>query len=87
MNKLNRSIILSCLFAFNASATTLAEALANAYQHNPELIAAREEQKKTDEVLYKAISGFLPKLDYEIKQNNAKVDTHFIRRNEALSNR
>ncbi len=69
-------LLLSCLLSSSALATTLPEALAHTYQNNPDLIAAREELKKTDEAMYKAISGFLPKLDYEAKQSNAKYDTY-----------
>lgn len=60
------------------SATTLQEALVSAYETNPNIIAAREELKKKDEEIYKAISGFLPKLDYEAKDTRSKTDTKWV---------
>lgn len=75
MKKLGSAIILSCLLSSSSFATTLTEALVSTYQNNPELIAAREELKTTDEKMYKAISGFLPKIEYSASKINQKQDT------------
>lgn len=71
-------LTLSIFLSTNAMSTTMEEALSSAYQTNPDLIAAREELKKTDELMYKAISGFLPKLDYEAREANSKTDTKWV---------
>lgn len=75
MRKFNTAILLSCLLSSTTFATTLSEALVNTYQNNPELIAAREQLKSTDEKMYQAISGFLPKLKYNAVKTNQKQDT------------
>lgn len=61
-----------------AIATSLSEALVSTYETNPNLKAAREELKKTDEEIYKAISGFLPKIDYEAKETHSQSDTKWV---------
>lgn len=76
-----KNIILTfcCIFAASSSiATTLSEALVSAYETNPNIVAAREELKKKDEEIYKAISGYLPKLEYEAKDTHAKTDTKWV---------
>ncbi len=75
MNKIKIAIALSCLLSTTALATTLSEALINTYQNNPELIAARENLKITDEKMSNAISGFLPKIAYTAGKTNSKRDT------------
>lgn len=75
MKKLNAAIALSCLLSSSAFATTLSEALAYTYQNNPELISEREKLKVTDERMFKAISGFLPKVYYKARKSQEKQDT------------
>lgn len=75
MKKLNAAIALSCLLSSTAFATTLSEALAYTYQNNPELISEREKLKVTDERMFKAISGFLPKVYYRARKTEEKQDT------------
>lgn len=75
MKKFSTAIALSCLLSSTAFATSLSEALAYTYQNNPELIAQREKQKVTDEQMFQAISGFLPKVYYEARKTNEKQDT------------
>ena len=69
------SIALACLISTSALATTLSEALVSTYQTNPELISAREKLKITDESMFEAISGFLPKIEYSAKNTYTKRDT------------
>ena len=75
MKKFNSIILVSCLLSSTAFATTLSEALIHTYQNNPELIASREQLKSTDEKMYQAVSGFLPKLKYVASKTNQKQDT------------
>ncbi len=75
MKKLNAAIALSCLLSSSSFATTLPEALAYTYQNNPELISEREKLKVTDEKMFKAISGFLPKVYYRARKTQEKQDT------------
>ncbi|MGB4191544.1 MAG: TolC family outer membrane protein [Rickettsiales bacterium] len=75
MKKINAVIVLSCLLSSTAFSTSLSEALVSTYQNNPELIAAREKLKATDEKMFQAISGFLPKVIYSAKKTNQKKDT------------
>jgi outer membrane protein len=67
-------LAVSCLMSTSALGATLSDALVSAYQTNPELIAAREKLKVTDEEIFKAISGFLPKIEYSATQKNQKSD-------------
>lgn len=69
------SVVFACLLSTSTLATTLSEALVSTYQTNPELIAAREKLKATDESMFEAISGFLPKIEYTAKNTYAKRDT------------
>lgn len=75
MKKFNAAIALSCLLSSSAFATTLSEALVHTYQNNPELISEREKLKVTDERMFKAISGFLPKVSYRARKTQEKQDT------------
>ncbi len=75
MKKFNAVVALSCLLSSTAFATTLSEALVHTYQNNPELIAEREKLKTTDERMFKAISGFLPKVYYKARKTQEKQDT------------
>ena len=71
-------ISISALFlGSNLQAITMEEALTNAYQNNPALIAAREDLKKNDEKIFKAISGFLPKIDFNLKDKYGQSDTSY----------
>ncbi|MCL6249972.1 TolC family outer membrane protein [Altererythrobacter sp. KTW20L] len=56
-------LALSCLVAAPAAADTLREALAQAYQTNPQLEAARAQQRATDESVVIQRSGGLPSAD------------------------
>lgn len=64
------------LTIYSATATTLEEALANAYNHNHSLKSAKEQLKATDEKIFQAISNWLPNIRYNI--NNAKEKSHPI---------
>jgi outer membrane protein len=75
MKHLKIAFTLSCLISSSALATTLSEALISAYQTNPELNAARENMKATDEKMFQAISGFLPKIVYSTRKDYNKSDT------------
>lgn len=74
MKKINAAIALSYLLSSSAFATTLSDALVHTYQTNPELIAEREKLKSTDEKMFKAISGFLPKVYYKARKTEEKQD-------------
>ena len=67
--------LIACLLSSTAFATTLSEALISTYHNNPELIAAREKLKETDEQMYQAISGFLPNIQYTARKSYSKKDT------------
>ncbi len=56
------SIALALVYASGANAETLRDALAAAYNSNPELQAQRAALKATDEGVARAKSGFLPRL-------------------------
>jgi outer membrane protein len=56
-------LAVSCLVAAPAAADTLREALAQAYQTNPQLEAARAQQRATDESVVIQRSGGLPSAD------------------------
>jgi len=56
------ALILVCLGAGSAQAETLAEALARAYQGNPQLNAERARQRATDENVPQALAGYRPQL-------------------------
>lgn len=75
MKHIKIALTLSCLISSSALATTLSEALISAYQTNPELNAARENMKATDEKMFQAISGFLPKISYSTRKDYNKGDT------------
>ena len=75
MKKIRIVITLSCLLSTTALGSTMQEALISTYQNNPELIAAREQLKITDEKMSNAISGFLPKIYYEASKTESKRDT------------
>ena len=64
MRKLN--ILLALLFIplFSSHAVTLEEAMVEAYNTNPALLAGREELKAVDENIYQAVSGFLPNINF-----------------------
>jgi len=64
--------IISGFLSTTCLATTLSEALISTYQNNPELIAERESLKKIDEQMYKAISGFLPKIQFSAGKNHQR---------------
>ena len=74
MKKISISLVISCLLSSSAFATTLSEALINTYHNNPDLMAAREELKITDELMYKAISGFLPTIQFSANKNHSRQD-------------
>lgn len=75
MKNLKIALIVLCLISNTTFATTLSDALVQAYQNNPELIAAREKLKATDEQMYRAISGFLPTIQYAARKTYQKNDT------------
>ena len=76
--KIFRAAILTTLLSSNpVFATSLSEALISAYQNNPEMIAAREELKSTDEKMFEALSNFLPQVFYQYKVTQTKQDTAF----------
>jgi outer membrane protein len=75
MKNIKIAALLSCIISSSALATTLSEALISTYQNNPELIAAREKLKATDEQMYEAISGFLPSIQYKATKTYNKQDT------------
>lgn len=75
MKNLKSAIVLSCFISSSALATSLTEALVNTYQNNPELIAAREQLKTTDEKMFKAVANFLPSIQYSASKVNQKQDT------------
>lgn len=72
MNKL--TFAFAAFLSGSALATTLPEALVNAYNNNPELIAAREQLKVTDEKMYQAFSGFLPSVSFQGTKTRQKSD-------------
>jgi outer membrane protein len=76
MKNIKIAIAVSVFLSSTALATTLPEALSSAYQNNPELIAAREQLKVTDEKMYMAISGFLPTIGYSAKKIYNKSDAY-----------
>ena len=49
-----------CTAATAASATTIEEAMAQAYDSNPNLEAARKELERTDELVSQAVAGWRP---------------------------
>ncbi len=64
----NRTLLLGCalaalLAAQPSSAQTLEEALARAYQTNPQLDAGRAELKATNELVPQALSGYRPTVE------------------------
>lgn len=65
-----------CLLSSMSFASDLSDALISTYQTNPELIAAREKLKITDEQMYNAISGFLPRIYYQGRKTYQKDDTN-----------
>ncbi len=67
-------LLLFCMAASSASATPLDEALAAAYNNNPELQAERERLKATDENIAAAISGFMPSLTASWNKSRTKDD-------------
>lgn len=79
MKKYSFICIYSLLLGGNVQAITIEEALVNAYQNNPELIAAREELKKYDEKIFKAISGFIPKIDFKLRDKYGQSDTAYTK--------
>lgn len=74
--KILKAAFLTSLLASNTVfATSLSEALISAYQTNPELIAAREDLKSTDENMFKALSKFLPGIQFSYIVQQRKQDT------------
>ena len=67
------SVILS---AHSVHAQTLGEALANAYQTNPRLQAARAELRATDETVNQAIAGWRPHVEFSATAGVSYVDTN-----------
>lgn len=63
------------LFAGTASAETLQEALAKAYQSNPTLLAARARLRAADEDVPEAISGWRPTLSINYDIGKTHIDT------------
>ena len=62
-------------FARPAMAETLAEALADAYRQNPDLLAKRAELRAIDESLPAARSGYFPKLSIDGSAGLSRVDS------------
>jgi TolC family type I secretion outer membrane protein len=60
MTWLKASIVASCLFTAEVSATTLTEALVQAYNTNPSLTSAQEQLKRESEKINIAFASFLP---------------------------
>lgn len=56
-----------------ASAETLHDALASAYQYNPRLDAERARLRATDETVSQAMSGYRPRVDFQADAN--MIDT------------
>lgn len=69
------SMVGLCFFSSMSFGTNLSDALVSTYQTNPDLIAAREKLKITDEQMFNAISGFLPKIYYQGRKTYQKDDT------------
>ncbi len=78
MNLFKKILVTSCFLPNITFATSLAEALIHTYQNNPQLIAAREELRATDEQMFKAISGFLPRATYAARKTKQKDDTSTV---------
>jgi outer membrane protein len=72
----NLAISFALLISSSALATSLSEALISAYQNNPDLIAERENLKKTDEKMSQAIANFLPTVKYSATKRYDKKDSH-----------
>ncbi|MDO8287668.1 MAG: TolC family outer membrane protein [Parvibaculum sp.] len=77
LNAVSAVALSAALFASPASAESLTDALAAAYQSNPDLLAARAGQRATDEGVPQALSGWLPTVNaqgsYGSAEQNAKI--------------
>ncbi|MGV8996083.1 MAG: TolC family outer membrane protein [Parvibaculaceae bacterium] len=77
LNAASAAALSVALIASPASAESLTDALAAAYQSNPDLMAARAGQRATDEGVPQALSGWLPTVTAQgtagKSQQNAKV--------------
>ncbi len=58
-----------------SESSTFLQALASAYNTNPQLKAARESLKATDEGVAQALSGFRPNADASFAKGRARIDT------------
>ncbi len=79
MKNLKVAALLINIISSTALSTTLTEALVNTYQNNPELIAARENLKVTDEQMFEAISKFLPSIQYQYSYRRSKTDSQLAK--------
>lgn len=70
---LSTSLVLS-LVSFNALSASFEDAISMAYKNNPELKAAREDVKSTDEQMPQAISGFLPNVTANVERGERNTD-------------
>jgi outer membrane protein len=74
MKKIIPVFIITIAFAHNASATQLQEALALAYQSNPQIKSAIQELQAVDEEMPAAIAGVMPSVSANLDRGKRTTD-------------
>ena len=69
------SALIACAMPTNVRAESLNDALASAYQFNPEIDAERARLRATDENVAQAMSGFRPRVDAQADVNVQHLNT------------
>ncbi|HAU28887.1 MAG TPA: hypothetical protein DCW68_02100 [Rhodospirillaceae bacterium] len=76
MKRFLASASLAILMASQAQASSFEDALASAWQTNPQMESARAALRGTAESLPQAISGWLPSLDFSASAGVSRSDSH-----------